>query len=82
MIYAAMRPHRAQHPLASHPYIARGDPGAYLAMPLAVERAGREDGADRSDQGGIGTRGLRPRFPAVRRSGYWPARRDARARGA
>jgi len=62
-----VRAHQAQHALAAHADHLRPQPRVHLPMPLAVERTGREDGANLHDQGVVGKRGLWPTLPAVRR---------------
>ena len=73
-----LRPHQPQYALAAHADVPGPQPRVHLAMPLAVERAGREDGADRLDQRVVVELRLRPALPAVRRRHLRPGRVDAR----
>jgi len=73
-----LRPYQPQYALAAHADVPGPQPRVHLAMPLAVERAGREDGADRLDQRVVVELRLRPALPAVRRRHLRPGRVDAR----
>src|SRR5215831_20157023 len=60
-----VRPHQPQDALAPDGESMVGEPRADLAVTLAVERRGREDGADRLDHRGVVHPGRRP---ALRRN--------------
>src|SRR3989475_7576209 len=72
--------HQAQHALAPDPDVLGAQPEVYLTMPLAVEGAGRQDGANLNDQLVVRKRRLRAAVPAVRGRRRDPGGVDARAR--
>jgi hypothetical protein len=74
-----VRAHQAEHPLAPDADALGAQPEVHLAMPLAVERAGREDGANLDEQLLVREPRLRATFPAGRGDRRDGSSVDARA---